>query len=371
MKLKQSPVIFDEENHTYHLGGKQLLGITGLIHSILGLGVYPDADNHIKDFVIPRAGSRGTAIHHAIQTYDLLGIRQTTQIVRTRYGCAERDNIRYVDEQWDVSQELDNYILHLDGFEPVANELTVSDNQKYASQIDNVWRRISTRGIWLVDTKSNNIDIYPTCGYFVSQWFGSGEEALREYLSWQLSVYAELFEKENPGLKVEGLACNWLRKGKSAFWIIERKPSELVWELLSTEYIITDNGPIYFHHDLSVFGIGAKLPEKKEQKVILPEDVVSYMSGLLSTVKEAESKLNEAKEALRAAMIQHGVRKYDFGSFTATLSADTKTTRFNAKSFKEHHPDLFEKFSSQSITRGSLTLKLKDNDKTNSNGTDI
>ena len=44
MKLKISPVTFDETVHTYRLGDKQLLGITGLIHSILGLGVYPDAE---------------------------------------------------------------------------------------------------------------------------------------------------------------------------------------------------------------------------------------------------------------------------------------------------------------------------------------
>ena len=39
MKFKESPVIFDEDSHSYHLDGKRLLGITGLIHSILGLGV--------------------------------------------------------------------------------------------------------------------------------------------------------------------------------------------------------------------------------------------------------------------------------------------------------------------------------------------
>ena len=52
MKFKHSPVIFDEESHSYYLGEKRLLGITGLIHSILGLGVYPDAGEYTKDFVM-------------------------------------------------------------------------------------------------------------------------------------------------------------------------------------------------------------------------------------------------------------------------------------------------------------------------------
>lgn len=135
IEFKQSPVIFDEEAHSYMLGEKRLLGITGLIHSILGLGVYPEADPYVRDFLIPKAGSRGTAIHHAIQTYDELGIRQTIQSVNTRQGD------RYEVMEWDVSRELDNYIRHLNGFVALANELTVSDNDKYASQIDNVWQR--------------------------------------------------------------------------------------------------------------------------------------------------------------------------------------------------------------------------------------
>lgn len=363
IQFKQSPVIFDEDSHSYQLDGKKLLGITGLIHSVLGLGVYPDASNHVRDFIIPKAGSRGTAVHHAIQMYDQLGIRQTSQIVRTRYGCKERDNISYVDETWDVSAELDAYIRHLHGFRPLANELTVSDNNKWASQIDNVWLREQTGGIWLVDTKTNNIKLYPLCGYFNLNYFTTGEEALKEYLSWQLSIYAELFESENPGLKVEGLACNWLKPDNAAFWIIERKPSELVWELLSSEYFFGDDSPVYFHPDLSVFGIASDLPAKREEKTpIVAPDVVDYFTTLLKTCKEAEAKLEEAKTALRAAMTAHNVRTFDFGTFSATISADSMSTSFDTKSFKKEHPELYKKYATSKSKKGSFTIKLKDND---------
>lgn len=150
MTFKQSPVIFTEEGHTYLLGDRPLTGITGLIHDVLGLGVYPEASDYAKDYLIPRAGSRGTAVHHAIQTLDQLGVRQTVQVVKTIYG-SHTGNIREVNETWDVSYELDCYQRHLKGFLPLANELTVSDNCKYASQIDNVWLREMTKGIWLVD----------------------------------------------------------------------------------------------------------------------------------------------------------------------------------------------------------------------------
>ena len=360
IQFKQSPVVFDEDSHTYMLDGKQLLGITGLIHSILGLGVYPEAEDYVKDNIIPRAGSRGTAIHHAIQTYDQLGVKQTRQMVHTRYGCRERDNIYYKDEEWDVAEELESYIRHMNefGFEPLFNELTVSDNLKYASQIDNGWLKKETLGIWLVDTKSNNIDLYPLCGYFNPNYFNSGDEAFREYLSWQLSVYAVLFEDENPGMKVEGLACNWLRKSDDAFWIIERKPEELVRELLRTDYIITDNGPSYFHPDLSVFGIGKNVPVKtKDKSPIVPEDVIGYVADLIQKEKEIREKLEEAKKGLRMAMETHNVKSADFGLFKATISADSERMTFDTTRFKKDHPDLYEQYAVKKQQKGSFTLK--------------
>lgn len=363
MELKKSPVVFNEEDHRYQLGDKRLLGITGLIHSILGLGVYPDADPYTKDFVIPKAGSRGTAIHHAIQTYDEIGIRQAIQTVHTKYGCKERDNVQYKDEVWDVALELDNYVRHLEGFEPIANEYTVSDHVKWASQIDNVWRRKETQGLWLVDTKSNNITLYPTCGYFIPNMFATGEEALREYLSWQLSVYAVLFERQNPGLKVEGLACNWLRKEDAAFWIIERKPDDLVLELLSSDYLLSDNGPIYFHRDVSVFGIGKRVPHKAEPQVpILPEDVISYVGALARNCQELSNKLDEAKTAMRKAMEEHGIKKFDNPVFVATIAKDSMTESFDAKRFKAEHPELFKQYVTVKPKKGSFTLKLKSDD---------
>lgn len=360
MNFKKSPVVFNEEHHRYTLNGKELLGITGLIHSILGLGVYPDAEDYVKDFVIPRAGSRGTAVHHAIQTYDETGIMQTMQIVRTRYGCRQRDNITYKDEEWDVSNELFSYIRHCEEFEPLANELTVSDNEKYASQIDNVWRFKKTGGIWLVDTKTNNLKLYPVCGYFKSDYFATSEEALKEYLSWQLSIYAVLFEMENPGIKVEGLACNWLRSDDAQFWIIERKPDELVRELLTTDYAILESGPVYFHHDPSVFGIGRteEMPEKSDATLpIVAPDVVSYIGYLLEFERDTKAKLDEAKKGLREAMMQHNVRKFDSGLFKATLAADHERTEFDKERFKKEHPDLYNSYLIKKTTKGSFTIK--------------
>ena len=364
IELKQSPVIFDEETHSYRLDDNRLLGITGLIHSILGLGVYPDANDYVKDYAIPRAGSRGTAVHHAIQTYDQLGIRQTTQTVRTRYGCNERLNLRYEDETWDVTNELDAYIRHLENFVPIANELTVSDNKRYASQIDNVWQYKETGGIWLVDTKTNNVKFYPTCGYFNSNYFANGEEALKEYLSWQLSIYAELFEAENPGLKVEGLACNWLRENEDEFWIIDRKPSELVWALLETDYFLSANGPVYFHPDPSIFGVRSEttppsLPIENDVTPIIPPHMIDFLAEKLKRYQDAKSEYEDAKETIERIMREHGIKSYDFGPFKATIAADSETKTFDSKRFKADHADLYSDYITSKLKKGGLTVKIK------------
>lgn len=356
--LRVSPVIFDEGEHTYTLDARRLSGITGLIHSILGLGIYPEADEYTKNFLIPRAGSRGTAVHHAIQSYDEKGAIATVHEIP--------EHLRKGDTHWDVTYELTRYIDHktFGGFRAVANEYTVSDEKRYASQIDNVWEHEETKGIWLIDTKTNNIDLYPICGYFKPRYFSNRKDALKEYLSWQLSCYAVLFERQNPGLKVEGLACNWLRKDTGEFWIIKRKPDEIVDQLLSSDCYETDNGWVYYHPNLEVFGISKteELPDVVDES--LPEvtpEVIDYVSGLYNRLEELKSQYEEAKEGIRKAMLSHDIYKADLGKMKLTLTTDSKAKTFDTKRFKEEHPDLYKQYLIEKEKKGSLILKFSNN----------
>ena len=365
MVFHKSSVVFNEEDHSYFLGEKRLMGITGLIHSILGLGVYPEASDYVKGYTIPRAGSKGTAVHHAIQAFDEIGIKVTSQTVPTTYFKGQ-PNERVEEETWDVTNQLNAYIRHklAYGFKAFANELTVSDNIRYASQIDNVWFNPSAAEIWLVDTKTNNLELYPLCGYFKSNYFKNGKDALQEYLSWQLSIYAVLFEDENPEFKVEGLGCNWLREDQAEFWLIERKPENLVRELLKTEWTMIDGHVSYYHPDLSVFGIDEQ-HETMPAPVVntlpeVPTDVVKYVTDLIVAEKEIKSKLEEAKAGLRKAMETHGVKSFDFGTFKATIAADSERASFDSARFKNDHPDLYKEYTVKKTTKGGFTLKSKE-----------
>lgn len=70
----------------------------------------------------------------------------------------------------------------------------------------------------------------------------------KESLSWQLSIYAYLFERQNPGLKVRNLYGVWLRGDKSELIPVERRSDEEVMRLMECEvkgekYLSTEIAP--------------------------------------------------------------------------------------------------------------------------------
>lgn len=348
IQLPASPVVFEENPHGYWLEGKRLSGITGLIHAILDLGVYPDANDFVKQVAIPRAGAYGSAVHKSIELYDEIGIKDTkhpaVEVVTKNYGTQ-------VFGPFDVSQELETYIRHKEGFRPIANEYTISDEEQYASNIDNVWEKISTGGDWLVDTKTNNLDYYP-----------GGKEALKLYLSWQLSIYAFLYERQT-GRKVEGLAANWLRHDEGEFWIIERQPDDFVEALLKHTKATFNYGWKYeWTGDPDMLSImkGTALPANVEQSDIVTKQTIETITNLLMRAQEIEQAMEEFKKGLKAKMIEHGIKSFECDGFKATIGASSIVTSFDSKKFKVDHPDLYHEYSKESLRSGSFTLKLKE-----------
>ena len=166
------------------LGEKQLQGITGMISRQL----FPDKYKDVPDFVLKRAAEKGSLIHAQCQFADATGLPPE-------------------------SIEAENYIrMRVNaGYKALANEYTVSDNEYFASNIDCVWEKVGR--ISLVDIKTTlHLD--------------------KEYLSWQLSIYAYLFELQNPLLKVDKLFGIWVRGDKHELVVIPRKPDKEVKKLM-------------------------------------------------------------------------------------------------------------------------------------------
>ena len=336
--LKQSEVVFNEETHRYLRGDAELSGITGLIHAVLLLGVYPDASDYVKKVQIPKAGYYGTCVHKAIQAWDELGIELT------QFPEKEHPTAGILPSQ-DVSAELAYYRkVKPRNVKTVASEFTV-DYLNFASQIDCIWCD-NEGGIYLVDHKTNNLDYYP-----------GGAEGLKEYLSWQLSCYAVMFENQT-GLKVKGLLGNWVRKGAGELWRIERKPDELVQKLLSTDIMPDGNGRfVYINQEMQVYA--EKVEEVKQTEsdssLVVPSDVVTAIATLLKAEKAAKAM----KEKLRELMEAAGVSKWECDQFTATIGKASESTTFDSKAFQADHPDLYKQYLKKTTRKGSFTQKLK------------
>lgn len=300
-ELTTSPIIFDPEAHEYLLIGEDFTstvysGVTSILSEVL----FPNKYKDVGDDVLARAAARGTRIHELCQASDTIPTDR-----------------REGDEQYDA--EVTNYELlkASNGLTMIANEYLVSrDDWGVASQID------------CVDSEGNLYDIKTT--YRLDT----------EYVSWQLSFYAEMFEAQNPTLKAGKLYAIWLRGTESKLVEVPRKTPEQVEQVIKAwqagETLTTAEGD-----DID--------------RLVAIEEQIAILKDSLS---ELETKRTQALEPIQARMIEDGVKSVDNPHIKITLVADSTSTRFDSKRFKADHSDLFEEYSTETTRAGYIKTTL-------------
>lgn len=93
-------MVFNEEDHTYFLGAKELFGITGMI----GRQLFPGKYDKIPKHILEKAATKGHFVHSQCQFVDETGLCT---------DCIEASN--YLKERTSA------------GYVPLANEYLVSD----------------------------------------------------------------------------------------------------------------------------------------------------------------------------------------------------------------------------------------------------
>jgi len=337
--LKKSAVVFDEATHTYRRGDEKLSGITSLIHDVLQLGVYPDASDFVLKVQIPRAGYYGTCVHKAIQMYNTVGIEMV------KFPEVQHPTAGTLPAQ-DVTADLAAYKSRKPyKVKTLASEFTVSMGM-FASQIDEIWVD-DEDGIYLVDFKTNNLDYYP-----------GNAAGLKEYLSWQLSCYAVMFEAQT-GYKVKGLVGFWLRKGDSNRWEIKRQSDEKVLQLLETEILPKPHGGfVYINEAMQVSTPHVeevKPVEVKSEALVVPPEITTAIANLL----KAEKAAKVMKEKLRELMEANGVTKWECDAFTASIGKASTATSFDAKAFEAAEPETYKKYLKTTTRKGSFKITEK------------
>ena len=284
IELVKSSVVFSEENHTYFLGEKQLKGITGMISRQL----FPNKYRDIPEYILKKAAEKGSRIHGQCQFADVTGLPPESI-----------EAINYIRERVNA------------GYKAFANEYTVSDNEYFASNIDCVWEK---------DEKISLGDIKTTASLD------------REYLSWQLSIYAYLFELQNPLIKVDKLFGIWLRGNKHEFVEISRKSDKEVKKLMECE----KKGEQYLSN-LSV-------PAPDDDKLLIPMQLVNTIIGIEEELADLTKIQKDYKAKLKTAMRENGVKSWDAGRLRVSYTPASTSDNFDTKKFQADYPELYSKY---------------------------
>lgn len=292
MKLNQSWVVFNKDEHTYTLNGKILHGITGMLSRQLFADKYKD----IPAFVLQRAAERGTMIHDDCEFADATGLEPQTTEGR-------------------------NYLELRKDFTVLCNEYTVSDNEYFASNIDCVWEKDGE--VVLADIKTtSHLD--------------------EEYVAWQLSIYAYLFELQNPHLKVARLFAVWLRDEIAKLVEVERKPTEEIIKLMECE----KNGEMY-------------LVPVKDEKQLITRSAVDILIEAKQLAEYYKKRYEEIEEALLKAMAESGTKQWKTEKLKATYTPAGENDKFDSKRFQAEHPELYCQYMTKSTRKESVRITIK------------
>lgn len=312
--LYESPVLFIEDRHEYWNGIDRLEGVTSILKKVLFPSKYADID----PAVLANAASRGTAIHNALQAYDMSA--------QMDFSSEYSQDIRECATLWAGSYPSRPKTL--------ACEYLVSNEQDIASKVD----------IVAVDDKGHITlaDIKTTSTYDP------------EYLSWQLSVYAYLFERQNPKLKANNLVAYWFHKvdGKWQYEQkdVERKTDEEVEQLFDWWRKGEVHEAVYVPEVLTE----ATLPAQ----VI---DIAQMYADLEEGIKQLTATKDEFRAGLLVLMNEYGIEKLSIadGRIQVTKVAATTRTSFDATRFKQENQQLYKQYEKTAQVKETIKITIK------------
>lgn len=305
IQLNDSGVLFNPEEHTYLLGDHYLSGITPVIERQL----YPNTYDNIPETIVKRAAEYGTSVHDSLDRFDTL---------------------------WenDGSQEVADYIQLCaeTGLTHEASEYTVTDGENYASNIDKVFR---------VDDETFDLADVKTYSVLDAERYDKAR--------WQLSLYAMMFEMQNPKAKVRNLYIIRLRCKQKADGSLDR-----VCELIPVRRIPSDICEELLAVDLA----GGQF----ENPYAIPDEIKSqeeHIRDLILTKQAAEQELAEVKSSILTLMEAQGVKSYQGDHIRITRKLPSTRSSFSMAAFKEANPTIeLEPYMRTSNVAGSVTITI-------------
>lgn len=333
-ELKKSAVVFDEAAHTYHLNGEQLGGVTPIVK-----WVYPDTYKDIPESVLQKAAEHGSLIHKACQLFNEAGIAD------------------------DAEPQVADYVTLITSadLQPVASEYTVSENEHIASQIDVVYKGSGKGNYILADIKTTSSIHVPN-------------------VTLQLSIYAWLFEMQNPGAFSERLLVVWLPRamyGSAKLMEVKRIPDELCANVVKS-YVETMQSKEMDSEQKRWFGqswasviakkMGEEVPEAKSETTPpattgeLPAEFAKVEQEIIKIEQESK-KLQDRSKELRAGLLEqmqkHNVKKWVSDHLELTRKAASVRMSVDSTKLKKNYPEVYAAVQKSTNVAESLMLKIK------------
>lgn len=303
IELKESGVLFNEEEHSYLLDGKELSGITGMLQRQL----FPDEFDGIPKHLIQGAADYGAGVHLSCEDFDKNWINDGTQ------------------EVIDYIQLCKDY-----GLVHECSEYTVTDGVNWASKIDKVYR-VSEDTFSLGDIKT----------------YGQMTPVKLEKARWQLSIYAFFFELMNRKAKIDKLFVirlrNKMKKDGSFDHIkeiifVNRIPSDICKKLLVCD--------LRGERFINPFDMPDEYRSQEET-----------IRNLIQTKAVIEEQLANIKAKILADMEAQGVKTWATETMRLIRKSPTTRSSFNLPAFKSDHPELeYESYMKVSPVAGSLQI---------------
>lgn len=306
INLAKSPVIFDEEQHRYFLGDKELHGIT----STLIRRAFPNKYDGISKDVLENAAKKGKELHSNIQYWDTFVLPYTNS--EESFEGFEDGRIKGYAR---IKEE--------NGLTTIANEYTVSDEQNYASQIDIVFENMLGE-ICLADVKTTwNLDKAST--------------------GLQLSIYKRLFEMQNPELPVKHIYAIWLPNKDHSMAEIH--------ELSFVDDDTIDNL------------IDADLNDKPFSFEVIPDNWSSLERQFMFWEKkrlEAEDNIKSVKDNMMLTMKNCNLSSVKTGETTVSYIPQKTSKRFDSATFKKENSELYNSYQKEVETPAQIRILQKD-----------
>ena len=308
IRLNNSDVRFDKTAHTYELYGHKLQGVTPIVD-----WMFPSTYTAVPDWVLERAANYGTKIHEACEMFDTLNIKDDHQSVSDYERLC-----------------MDNCLQH------VASEYLVDDGQNIASSIDKVYFDMRNGEIVLGDIKTTST-------------------LHTERVRLQLSIYAWLFERQNPNLKASRLCAIWLPKpekhyGTPCIQYVDRIPTEQVQEIVAAYLAGEDNSRFVALFNMPKLADGA-LPAQLA-------DAERAIVEIETKMKEMKKQSDELKAGLLKLMQENDVKKWSGEHVTLTRKAGGVRITLDSAKVKMEYPDIYAECCKESSYSDSLLVKI-------------